>query len=272
MSAGENGPLLGEVRTRVAGLTLYARVAVSATTAGAPAVVLVHGVGVSGRYLLPTAERLALHHPTYVPDLPGFGQSDKPDHVLTVPELANALAAWVRAAGPARATYVANSLGCQTVLDFAIRYPDLIERAVLVGPTVDPQARGVLRQIGRGLLDMLREPVRYWPLLVKDYWTAGTIRTLKTLHYGVQDPVVDKLPCVPVPVLVVRGERDPIAPQRWVEEMCRRLPRGRVAVIPGVAHVANYTAPDELARLIRQFMDEEPGRAAPATSSREPLS
>lgn len=249
---------LRTVWTKVAGLTMHARVAVPPHTATTPPVVLVHGVGVSGRYLLPTAEVLARDYPVYVPDLPGFGSSDKPPRILNVPGLADALAAWVRQAGPARATYVANSLGCQTVLDLAVRHADLVERAVLVGPTTDPQARGLLQQVGRGLLDMLREPLRYWPLLVSDYLRAGMVRTVLTLRHGVRDPVVEKLPRVRVPVLVVRGARDPIAPQRWAEELAGRLPRGRLAVIPEAAHVANYTAPEELARLIREFMTEEP--------------
>ena len=40
--------------------------------------VLVHGVGVSGRYMLPVARVLARDHSVYVPDLPGYGKSGRP--------------------------------------------------------------------------------------------------------------------------------------------------------------------------------------------------
>jgi pimeloyl-ACP methyl ester carboxylesterase len=40
-----------------------------------PAVVLVHGLGLSGRYMLPVAEPLAPRYPVYMPDLPGFSAS-----------------------------------------------------------------------------------------------------------------------------------------------------------------------------------------------------
>ena len=82
------------------------------------------------------------------------------------------------------------------------------------------------------------------------------MRTVRTLQKGVEDPVAQKLPRVRVPTLVVRGSRDPIAPQRWVEEMVRRLPAGRLAVLEGIAHVANYTAPDVLVRVVRPFLLE----------------
>ena len=65
----------------------------SRVSAGRPEalpVVLVHGLGVSGTYMLPTAVELAPHYPVFMPDLPGFGKSAKPAHVLTIPELTDA--------------------------------------------------------------------------------------------------------------------------------------------------------------------------------------
>jgi pimeloyl-ACP methyl ester carboxylesterase len=168
------------------------------------------------------------------------------------------------ATGLARACLVGNSLGCQYIVDLALRYPDLVDRAVLVGPTVDPRARTLLGQIRRGALDLLGEPFSYWPLLTWDYLVAGPVRTLVTLNHALNDPVADKLPRLRVPVLVVRGSRDPIAPQRWAEEMVRRLPRGRLLVIPGATHVANYTAPDALAQAVREFLGELPLPASAA--------
>jgi 2-hydroxy-6-oxonona-2,4-dienedioate hydrolase len=240
----------------VGGLRMHARVCTRAAPPGAGAIVFVHGLGVSGRYLIPTAREMAATHRVYVPDLPGSGRSDRPPRTLDISQLADALAAWMDAAGPAAATLVGNSLGCQTIIDFALRYPERIERAVLVGPTLDPRARSMARQILRGTVDLLREPFSYWPLLVMDYLIAGPLRTLRTLHYAVRDPLIEKLARVPVPMLVVRGDRDPIAPQAWAEQLARELPEGGLAVVAGAAHVVNYSAPRALAAAIRGFLPE----------------
>ncbi|HXH11016.1 MAG TPA: alpha/beta fold hydrolase [Alphaproteobacteria bacterium] len=48
-------------------------------------VVLIHGLAVSSRTLLPTAMRLAANRRVYAPDLPGFGRSTQPSKALTVP-------------------------------------------------------------------------------------------------------------------------------------------------------------------------------------------
>jgi 2-hydroxy-6-oxonona-2,4-dienedioate hydrolase len=143
--------------TPIGAATVHARVALHAGS-DAPAVVLVHGIGVSGRYLLPTAVRLARFCRVFVPDLPGFGLSTKPAHVLDVDELANALATWMRAIRLPRATLVGNSFGCQVIAALAVAHPAVVERATLQGPTMDPRARSVVRQVVRWALNSPCEP------------------------------------------------------------------------------------------------------------------
>lgn len=134
--------------TTIDGRRVFARVA--ADRRDSPPVVLVHGLGVSGAYLMPTARLLAADFPTFVPDLPGHGRSATPPRSLRVPELGDALAAWMRQRGLRGACLVANSLGCQTVIDLAARFRELVGRAVLVGPTGDPAARTLLTPLARG--------------------------------------------------------------------------------------------------------------------------
>lgn len=78
---------------------MHARVALDLAGPNAPALVLVHGIGVASPYFVPTAEQLAPHFRVFAVDLPGFGLSDKPSHILDIAELADALAAWMRVEG-----------------------------------------------------------------------------------------------------------------------------------------------------------------------------
>ncbi|MDQ3793271.1 MAG: alpha/beta hydrolase [Actinomycetota bacterium] len=202
--------------------------------------VLVHGLIVSGRYMVPTAELPAAHYRVFVPDLPSFGKSEKPPRTLDVAGLSDSLAAWMGEGGLDRAALVGNPFGCQIIVELAVRHPERVERAVLQGPTTDPRARTVLRQMGRLLLDGVREPPSLLPIELFDYLDAGLRRSVRTLRYMLEDRIEEKLPRVRVPILVVRGSRDPIVPQRWAEEAASLLPMGRLAVIPGAAHTANY--------------------------------
>jgi 2-hydroxy-6-oxonona-2,4-dienedioate hydrolase len=250
---GPASPGLAGIWTRVDGLRVYARISTRAVSPGPP-VVLVHGLGVSSRYMIPTARLLARDYRVYAPDLPGSGRSEKPLWVLDIDGLADALAGWLRATNLSGATLVGNSLGCQTIAALALRHPALVARAVLIGPTMYRGARTALQQCWRLLLDSVRESPTLPPLTLFDYGVTGPWRAWRTLHFGLRDPLEAKLPRVQIPVLVVRGERDPIAPQAWAEEVAHLLPYGRLAVIPGGAHAVNYSTPERLVRVLRPFL------------------
>ncbi len=238
----------------VDGLPVHARVLVDPVPDRSLAVILIHGIGVSSRYMVPTAERLAPYFRVYAPDLPGFGRSAKPSHVLNLTELADALDGWMQAVGLERAVLLGNSFGCQIIVEFFLRHPERVERAVLQGPTVDPKARTALQQIIRWQLDSPREPPSLGLVLIRDYRDCGVRRVVRTFQYALQDRIEEKLPHMQIPTMVVRGGRDPIVPQRWAEEATRLLPEGRLVVIPGAAHTVNYNSPLELARVARPFL------------------
>jgi len=217
-------------------------------------IVLVHGLGVASAYLLPLARRLAVGARVLVPELPGFGSSPGPPRALDVPGLAGALLAFLDAAAVPRAVLVGQSLGCQHAVHLAARHPDRVTRLALLGPTADPAAPTLPRHALRLLRDAVREPVGLDLLQVRDYARAGTRRVLATARAMLADPVESVLPRVAAPALVVRGDRDPIVPQAWAERVAGLLPRGRLAVVPGGAHLVHFTHADATAALLRSFL------------------
>ncbi len=240
-------------RAVVGGVRMHARVSERAA-AGGPPVVLVHGLVVSGRYMVPTLERLAPFYPVYAPDLPGFGASGKPARALDIGGLSDALAGWMRGVGLGSAALVGNSMGCQVIVELALRHPGLVGRVVLQGPTMDRLARSAPRQMGRLLIDTTREPPSLVAIEGLDLLRAGVGRSWRTFRHALHDPIEEKLPNVRVPALVVHGSRDRISPRRWAEEVARLLPDGRLVVLPHAAHAANYSAPAEFARAVRSFL------------------
>ncbi len=219
----------------------------------APTFVLVPGLGLSGRYMMPTAELLAEVGPVWVPDLPGCGMSDKPKRALSIPELADSLAGWMEKNRIARPVLVGNSLGAQVIVDFATRYPNRLGRAVLVSLTVDPDARRVATQVRRLFVDALREPAGMYWIAVTDYLRAGLGKVMQSLRHALADPVEDKLPQLACPVLVIRGSRDPIVPQGWAERTERLIADGELVVFPQAAHAVNFNSAEALTREVLRF-------------------
>jgi 2-hydroxy-6-oxonona-2,4-dienedioate hydrolase len=150
-------------------------------------VVLVHGLGVSSRYMVPIARHLAPDLQVFAPDLPGFGRSDKPDHVLTIRQLADALAAWMSAAGLRRAMFIGNSLGCEILVELALRHPERVVSLVLQGPTPEPAARTASQQIWRYIVtgQYERSPLSW--VSASDYMICGVRRFVQTFLYMLEE-------------------------------------------------------------------------------------
>ncbi len=252
--------------TTVDGVRVHARVATQPGRRSS--VVLVHGLAVSHRYLMPTARLLAAHHDVYVVDLPGFGLSGDPGPALDVPEHAAALAQWLDANRLGPAVLLGNSFGCQVLVELVTREPQRCAALVLSGPTIDPHARTAARQIARGLRDFLHEDPLQLPILARDVRDAGPARGWATLRAALRDPIETTLPRVSVPTLVLRGALEPIVPARWAREATDLIPGAVLVELPGSPHNAVYVAAEalvaEVLRFLSQLAPESRGAAGTA--------
>jgi pimeloyl-ACP methyl ester carboxylesterase len=206
---------------------------------------LVHGLGVGQRYFDPLARELGgdparpvLHEPLPIPEL-----AARLEPALTAP-----------------AVLVANSMGCQIATEVALRRPDLVLALVLVGPTVDPDARSATRHAFRLARDAWFEPPRLTGIVFRDYLRYGTARLIRQARYALDDAIEERLPLLELPTLVVRGAHDPLCPASWGQEAAALL-RTRLVTIAAAGHAAHYSHPQELAAEIRRWLAGMP--AAP---------
>jgi pimeloyl-ACP methyl ester carboxylesterase len=249
---GEIGRL-GESWKRVEGHRIFARASRAVEDPDRLPVVLVHGLGVSSTYFVPTAERLATEFPVYAPDLPGHGRSETPREPMDVPRLAATLVAWMDAIGLDRVGLVANSMGCQVAVHVALTHPERVDRLVLTGPTTDPAGRTTVELLGRLILCVPFERPSLIGVVLRDYLRMGP-RIFAEFRSMVRDRIEDKLPQLRVPTLMVHGEHDFIAPRRWVLEAARRAGAEGVVEIPWWGHAVNYSAAGTLVDAIGPFL------------------
>jgi pimeloyl-ACP methyl ester carboxylesterase len=249
---------LAERWTTIDGLDVFYRE--SPMPPDAPVMMHIHGFGLSGRYLLPTAERLADDFHTLVPDLPGFGRSAKAADLLDVPDLAHAAAAFLDERGVESATLVGNSMGCPVILEFAHHYPERIDRAILVSPAGGLYNQPLRRAVGQLARDGGREPTKMMGVATPDYLRFGVPSTFKMFRALTQYPTLQRLLELHVPTLVVIGDRDPLMPgPARVHEVASSTDNHVLLVkIEGAAHAINFSHPGELSHLIRLFMADLP--------------
>ncbi|MDQ2698322.1 MAG: alpha/beta hydrolase, partial [Actinomycetota bacterium] len=176
------------------------------------AYVLVHGLGVSSRYFRPLAVELANTGRVYLVELPGYGAAPDPRREVSIEDHAAVLLDFLRSAELDDPVLVGHSMGSQVVARAALLDPAHAQRVVLMAPTMPPHARGFWRGLGRLLFDGLLEPPVVTWIVVTDYIVrAGPKYVLRQAPHMFGDHLEEYLQRVASRVLVLIGDRDPIA-------------------------------------------------------------
>lgn len=216
-----------------------------------PTVVLVHGIGMSHRSFARTQRALARTHRTITVDLPGFGGLPGAGRRLSIAELADVVVGALRTKGVGESVLVGQSMGTEVVVEAALRHPDVAGSVVLIGPVTDDRRRSAVHQAFDLGLDCLVEGPRMNAVVFTDYVRsirqyAHEVRPM--LHY----PTLDAVARLDVPVLVVRGDEDPIARRDWSQRVAGAARRGAFIELPGAHHVQEH-APVAFADLVDEF-------------------
>ncbi|HET6694287.1 MAG TPA: alpha/beta fold hydrolase [Pedococcus sp.] len=266
-----------EERLQVGGRTLFYRR--GAGPADAVPLVHVHGFAISGSYLMPTAQLLTGLGVNIVPDLPGYGRSQRRDRTLGIPALAEAVLALVDELGYDQVVLVGNSMGCPISLEVAHAAPERVHSIVLVSPAGGVHNQPLPRALVQLVRDVTRESPRMARVAVPDYVRFGPLNALRLFHELTEFPSLERLLHTPVPSLAVLGTRDPLMPPpHRVFEVARLAPAHvTLVVIHGAAHALNYSHPGELANVIGSWLTgqdivddpDQPGLAKVLTIPRE---
>lgn len=220
-----------------------------------PAVILVHGVGVSHEYYEPFMKFLGKNFAVIALDLPGFGTTKDPKQTLSVDELAEIVATFVNKHKLEKCILLGHSMGAQVVTAAASMHPDICQQLVLLAPTIYDRERTVKQQMHRLWQDVWREPFTLRMVALWDYLWAGPDRMMRTLRSMLVDDIEDDIAEVAVPVLVVQGSRDPVVPKAWAEKLTRKAQQGTFKQIVGGAHAFHYSHAEQTAQVCTAFLE-----------------
>src|SRR5215212_1133388 len=254
-----------------------------------PPVVLLHGAGdnaLDWRWVMPT---LAATHRVYAPDLPGSPDSARPTADYSPAFFERFVAAFVDALDIGRATFVGNSLGGLIALQLALSEPERAGALVLVasaglGHAVNPAFTSVnVTGLGEAVITLWRTPVgayqRAWgrtamlfarpPGSVPREWLAEQCRLALSPGYleahlavlraqvgfgGQREVLLDRLPHLKIPTLVVWGAGDRVFPECQARVAVARLREGSLAVVPGCGHMPHVECPDRFLAALDDFL------------------
>lgn len=215
-----------------------------------PDYVLVHGLGMAHQYWDAVADVLEPTGTVYALDLPGFGDAPEPREPLSMPDAGELLAELLVAEGIERPVLVGHSTGAQVVVETAARHPGLVDRLVLIGPSVNPRERTLALQSMRFLQDIALVHPKALGLGLVSYAKAGPRWFTANLRPMLEHRIELVLPEITAETLVIRGEHDRVVPRYWAEEVAALVPQGRYAEVPGRGHETMINAGRRVGELI----------------------
>lgn len=260
-----------------AGLTWHVQLA-----GQGPVLLLLHGTGASTHSWRDLLPRLAERFTVVAPDLPGHAFTSRPaPHGMTLPGMASALSELLRALAVAPRLAVGHSAGAAVLarmtLDRTIAPSGLISLngallpiGGLAGQVFSPlakvfatssvmprlfsrwasDARVVDRMIAQTGSTLDGPGMALYGRLARDPGhTAGALAMMA--NWDLQ-PLVQQLPGLPVPLMLVVGSRDGSIAPNDAYRVRTLVPRGAVRTLKGLGHLAHEEEPGPVTSLILQ--------------------
>ena len=263
------------------------------TFGSGPPLLLVHGLmttSYSWRYVL---DELGARYTLYLPDLPGNGDSDRPQDRAYHPE---AMAAWLgavqRALGIRGCPVIGNSMGGYLSMRLALRDEGAMSRLVNLHSPGVPEARLWALRVGLAVPGMKRLVARLarraperWVHRNVHYWDESLKSREEARIYGAQLASVEGSRAFvkhlaetmaigpirefhrtltarraagqrfPVPLLLVYAERDPMVPPRFGDVLAGLVPDARLVRRREASHFAHVDATERFLAPVREFLD-----------------
>ena len=242
--------------------------------------VLIHGM--FGDFLdwEPVLEPLAARHRVVALDLPGFGASNKPRREYSAEFFVSTLHELFQQLEIKEPILAGNSFGGQIAILYALQHPDSVAQLLLVNSggfqqyseqeraMIEPRfSESVLAGLTPEINALLFSGVFTKPSetsarylnkqnakLQRDDYPAYACALASSIHLSLSTYLVDRLPELRCPTLLVWGEDDLVLPVSQAKLALTKLPSGELKTIPGCGHAPQMECPAGFLDTTRLFL------------------
>jgi pimeloyl-ACP methyl ester carboxylesterase len=250
---------------------------------------LIHGYGAGIWVWEKQIEALSQSYRVYALDLIGHGYSDRPKISYTPETYIHFLRDFMDGVGIEKATLIGNSMGGGMAWAMAIRYPERVDRLVLINCVPPDVLHQVKNESFRTLVAIKDIPILpylviaarsknsiRWILLEcvsniklitpevlnRQYQLSkikGTTRVLYSTFKHAEEALElkDQLSLIYQPTLFVWGERDLIFPPQVGETLHQAITGSKFLRIEKGGHIPMWETPEEVNQAILSFLEEK---------------
>ncbi len=253
-----------------------------------PALLLIHGMFGDHLDWEPVLGQLAEKHRVIAVDLPGFGNSEKPDIEYTAGFFTTEFTRLLDSLGIASCAVAGNSFGGQLAMALALDAPSRVESLILI-------TTGGLHRYTQQELQFSAERVseanlqQYTPAyhaaifgrlfcnqaapdkaayiakqdakLTRPDYPAYTRVISRCAKLSLEHCQLDEVHRIKAPVLLLQGAQDPIVLAEWIREAAQRFDNAKLVMIPDCGHMPQIENPATVIDEMELFLANLPATA-----------
>lgn len=253
-----------------------------------PIALLIHGWSSSWYAMSPLLPLLSKRFHCIAVDLPGYGESPRLKERTTIPRYADLLAKLLREITDQKVVLIGHSMGGMISLTMTLRHPYLVERMVLLAPTISGRLSlfinlfispitllerspigdrliSLLEPQMVGITDRLMRPASFaegsgvserdYLRLRADARRPGQGRVRAECFWAMRDnDLRGRLGRIKVPSLVIWGMEDNTVPLRDASILTDEWPEADLRILPRASHWPQFEVPDLTRRYVMPFL------------------
>lgn len=236
-------------------------------------IVLLHGLGASAERWLPIMPYLSSRYRVIVPDIIGFGYSDKPVTNYTIKFFMEFLSNFLDQLSIEKTTMVGSSLGGRILIDYAI-YHQNIEKIVLVSPAINDESSPALQSYIQAALHPAFEDVKKAFAMISgendkvddeiitEFINRMNLPNSKMAFLasliGLKKEIItqEKLAKLVTPTLLVWGKEDQVIPISNADKFNGFVKNFQYHIMDGCGHVPFAEKPELFSKIVLNFLSD----------------
>lgn len=231
-------------------------------------VVILHGWGANINTILPIVNILKDRFKVHAIDLPGFGESSEPEEPIDSYEYANIVKAYMDKMKIEKVILIGHSFGGKLSIILGHKYPEMVEKMVLVNSAGLIPKRGLkyyIKVYSFKCMKFIYKDIFFWinnknkmeqfykKFGSTDYQDAtGVMR--KILVTVVNENLFPLLKDIKVPTLLIWGDEDQDTPLYMGKKMEQEIKDSGIVVLKGTGHYSYLDDYQRFAVILKNFL------------------
>src|SRR5215204_3140193 len=235
-----------------------------------PTILLLHGLGGSADRWTKIIPFLSSKYRLIIPDIVGFGYSEKPHVEYTVDFFIDFLKKFLNLLNVSNVSIIGSSFGGLLALEFAIKYINMVKKLILVSPAgmmryvsttlkhyISAALYPTYENVLRAFQEMIYDSNMVSEESIQDFINRMNLPNSKyafmstLMSFNDHPKLTDRLK-IDIPTLIIWGRKDKVIPVRYAKKF--KIPNSKIVLLDHCGHYPHIEKIEEFIRIILKFL------------------